>query len=97
MDVIPYVESALEVLKDLASAKAILILFTFYKDTNTNFRLVVNKATITSLRIKIVKAELPLRLAVNKEGKPLELKLYEVILVGVFKHSWKLRGTCYVR
>ena len=75
MDVIPYVESALELLKDSASAEAILILFTFYKDANTNFRLVVNKATITSLRKKkIVKAELPLRSVVNKEGKPLELK-----------------------
>ena len=75
MDVIPYVESALELLKDLASVEAILILFNFYKDVNTNFRLVVNKATITSLRKKkIVKAELPLRSAVNKEGKSLELK-----------------------
>ena len=52
MDVIPYVESALELLKDLASVEEILILFNFYKDVNTNFRLVVNKATITSLRKK---------------------------------------------
>ena len=52
MDVIPYVESALELLKDSASAEAILILFNFYKDANTNFRLVVNEATITSLRKK---------------------------------------------
>ena len=74
MDVIPDVESALELLKDSASAEAILILFYFYKDANTNFRLVVNKATITILRKKIVKAELPLRSAVNKEGKSLELK-----------------------
>ena len=74
MDVIPYVESALELLKDSASAEAILILFNFYKDANMNFRLVVYKATITSLRKKIVKAELPLRSAVSKEGKSLELK-----------------------
>ena len=40
-----------------------------------NFRLVVNKATITSLRKKIVKAELPLKISGKQRREIFGIKM----------------------